>query len=77
MKEIEAAGDPEILVIEADIKHPETAERVVAGAIGHFGRIDTLVNNAGIFIAKPFTEFSEADFAHVTAVNVAGFFHLT
>src|SRR6267142_1099357 len=77
MKKIEAAGDPEILVVEGDIALPSTAERIVAGAIERFGRIDTLVNNAGIFIAKPFTEFSEADFASVTAVNVAGFFHLT
>jgi NAD(P)-dependent dehydrogenase (short-subunit alcohol dehydrogenase family) len=77
MKEIEAAGDPETLVIEGDISLPETADRIVAGAIGRFGRIDTLVNNAGIFIAKPFTEFSEADFANTTAVNLAGFFHLT
>jgi NAD(P)-dependent dehydrogenase (short-subunit alcohol dehydrogenase family) len=77
MKGIVAAGDPEILVIEGDIALPDTAERIVAGAIERFGRIDTLVNNAGIFIAKPFTDFSEADFANVTAVNVAGFFHLT
>jgi NAD(P)-dependent dehydrogenase (short-subunit alcohol dehydrogenase family) len=77
MKGIVAAGDPEILVVEGDIALPDTAERIVAGAIERFGRIDTLVNNAGIFIAKPFTEFSEADFTNVTAINVAGFFHLT
>ena len=77
MREIEAAGDPEILVVEGDIALPSTAERIVGGAIERFGRIDTLVNNAGIFIAKPFTEFSEADFANATAVNVAGFFHIT
>jgi NAD(P)-dependent dehydrogenase (short-subunit alcohol dehydrogenase family) len=46
-------------------------------AIERFGRIDTLINNAGVFIAKPFTEYSEADFATMVGVNLAGFFHLT
>jgi len=77
MKGSVAAGDPEILVVKGDIALPDTAERIVVEAIERFGRIDTLVNNAGLFIAKPFAEFSEADFANVTAVNVAGFFHLT
>ena len=40
-------------------------------------RIDTLVNNAGIFIAKPFTQYTEADYAAMLAVNLAGFFHIT
>ena len=45
--------------------------------MARFGRIDTLVNNAGIFIAKPFTEYTEADFAAMLGVNLAGFFHIT
>jgi NAD(P)-dependent dehydrogenase (short-subunit alcohol dehydrogenase family) len=64
-------------MIEGDIAHPETAERIFKLAIERFGRIDTLVNNAGVFIAKPFTEYSAADFAKMVAVNLAGFFHLT
>jgi NAD(P)-dependent dehydrogenase (short-subunit alcohol dehydrogenase family) len=69
--------DPSILVIEGDITQPETAERIVGVAFERFGRIDTLVNNAGVFIAKPFTEYSESDFATMLAVNLAGFFHLS
>jgi NAD(P)-dependent dehydrogenase (short-subunit alcohol dehydrogenase family) len=45
--------------------------------MARFGRIDTLVNNAGIFIAKPFTGYTEADYAAMLGVNIAGFFHIT
>lgn len=71
------SDDPAILVIEGDITRPETAERIVGVAAERFGRIDTLVNNAGVFIAKPFTDYSEKDFATMLAVNLAGFFHLS
>jgi NAD(P)-dependent dehydrogenase (short-subunit alcohol dehydrogenase family) len=71
------SDDPAILVIEGDITRPETAERILGTAAERFGRIDTLVNNAGVFIAKPFTEYSEKDFATMIAVNLAGFFHLS
>jgi NAD(P)-dependent dehydrogenase (short-subunit alcohol dehydrogenase family) len=46
-------------------------------ATGRFGRIDSLINNAGLFIGKPFDEYTPDDFAAVTAVNLAGFFHIT
>jgi NAD(P)-dependent dehydrogenase (short-subunit alcohol dehydrogenase family) len=69
--------DPAIVVIDGDIASPQTAERVVSAAIERFGRIDTLVNNAGIFIAKPFVDYSESDFAAMIAVNLAGFFHIS
>ena len=71
------AHDPAILVIDGDISRPDTAERIVSGAIERFGRIDTLINNAGVFIPKPFIDYSEADFAAMIAVNLAGFFHLS
>src|SRR6516162_8175539 len=45
--------------------------------MARFGRIDTLVNNAGIFISKPFTQYTEADYGAMLAVNIAGFFHIT
>src|SRR5260370_37682242 len=66
-----------IRVVEVNIPRPETAERILGTAAERFGRIDTLVNNAGVFIAKPFTEYSEKDFATMIAVNLAGFFHLS
>jgi NAD(P)-dependent dehydrogenase (short-subunit alcohol dehydrogenase family) len=76
-RSIGKSDDPSILMVEGDIAHPETAERIFSLAIERFGRIDTLVNNAGMFIAKPFTEYSAAEFTKVVAVNLAGFFHVT
>jgi NAD(P)-dependent dehydrogenase (short-subunit alcohol dehydrogenase family) len=72
-----AGGDESILTVDGDVADPATAQRVMVAALERFGRIDTLVNNAGIFISKPFTEYTEADFAAMMAVNVAGFFHIT
>jgi NAD(P)-dependent dehydrogenase (short-subunit alcohol dehydrogenase family) len=69
--------DPAILAVDGDIAIPETANRIVGAAIERFGRIDTLVNNAGVFIPKPFIEYSDADFMRITAVNLAGFFHIS
>jgi NAD(P)-dependent dehydrogenase (short-subunit alcohol dehydrogenase family) len=71
------AHDATTLVVEGDIASPETADRIVSAAIERFGRIDTLVNNAGVFIAKPFLDYSEADFTAMVAVNLAGFFHMS
>src|SRR3954468_11671347 len=68
---------PEVLAVAGDIAEPAVAERVVSGAVEEFGRVDTLVNNAGIFIGKPFTEYTEADFARKISVNLAGFFYVT
>jgi NAD(P)-dependent dehydrogenase (short-subunit alcohol dehydrogenase family) len=70
-------NDPAVLLVEGDIARPETAERIVSAAIARFGRIDTLVNNAGIFIPKPFVDYTEADFTAMVAVNLAGFFHIS
>ena len=60
-----------------DIADRRTAERSIAEGVARFGRIDTLVNNAGIFVAKPFTRYSETDYAAMLGVNLAGFFHMT
>src|ERR1700722_13517245 len=76
-RSMRASDDPTILVIEGDITRHETAERILGIAAERFGRIDTLVNNAGVIIAKPFTEYSEKDFATMIAVNLARFFHLS
>jgi NAD(P)-dependent dehydrogenase (short-subunit alcohol dehydrogenase family) len=69
--------DDEILAVSGDIADRNTAERVISEGVARFGRIDTLVNNAGIFIAKPFTQYTEADYAAILGVNIAGFFHIT
>jgi NADP-dependent 3-hydroxy acid dehydrogenase YdfG len=55
----------------------ETESRVFKQAMDRFGRVDTLVNNAGMFMAKPFTAYSNDDYAAYLATNVTGFFHMT
>ncbi|RWG81478.1 MAG: SDR family oxidoreductase [Mesorhizobium sp.] len=76
-RSIERSGDDDILVVSGDIADPKTAERIIAAGVDRFGRIDTLINNAGIFISKPFTRYTEEDFMAVLSVNIAGFFHVT
>jgi NAD(P)-dependent dehydrogenase (short-subunit alcohol dehydrogenase family) len=76
-RSIKPSNDDDVLAVAGDIADPNTAERVISEAVARFGRIDTLVNNAGIFIAKPFTQYTEADFANAIGVNVAGFFRIT
>jgi NAD(P)-dependent dehydrogenase (short-subunit alcohol dehydrogenase family) len=73
----DSSKDPDFLAVPGDIAEPQTAERVLDQALGRFGRIDTLVNNAGVFIAKPFTDYTLDDYAMATAANLAGFFHIT
>ncbi|MFG2124217.1 SDR family NAD(P)-dependent oxidoreductase [Streptomyces sp. NPDC048710] len=74
---IAPSADPDVLTVQGDITDPATAERVIAAAVERFGRVDTLVNNAGIFVAKPFTDYTGDDYADVTGVNLAGFFRIT
>jgi NAD(P)-dependent dehydrogenase (short-subunit alcohol dehydrogenase family) len=76
-RSIKPSTDPDVLAVASDVADPKTAQRIVSEAIEHFGRIDTLVNNAGIFVGKPFTDYTEEDYASVLAVNLASFFHLT
>jgi NAD(P)-dependent dehydrogenase (short-subunit alcohol dehydrogenase family) len=76
-RSIGASDEPDFVTVAGDIAQPDTAERVVRQALDRFGRIDTLINNAGVFIGKPFTEYTREDFAIVTAVNLEGFFHIT
>ncbi len=74
---IKPSQDPDLLAVAADITEPATADRIVDSALERFGRIDTLVNNAGVVIYKPFTDYTAADYATITGVNLAGFFWLT
>ncbi|MFM0293982.1 MULTISPECIES: SDR family NAD(P)-dependent oxidoreductase [Paraburkholderia] len=76
-RSVKPSEDPNVLTVAGDIADPATAQRVVSEALARFGRIDTLVNNAGIFVAKPFTQYTAEDYATVTAVNLSGFFYIT
>ena len=60
-----------------DISEAATTERIIRGALARFSRIDTLVNNAGVYLSKPFTEYTTDDYATVVGVNLTGFFALT
>jgi NAD(P)-dependent dehydrogenase (short-subunit alcohol dehydrogenase family) len=74
-KELKASAD--LLLVDGDIIKKETAAKVAETAMKHFERIDLLVNNAGIFIPKPFTEYTEDDYNLVMNTNVASFFFMT
>ena len=66
-----------LALVDGDIGQVATAERVVETAVQRFGAIDALVNNAGIFLTKPFTEFTAEDFRRLTATNLDGFIYVT
>lgn len=74
---IQPAEDPAVLSVEGDVRDPATADRIVGEALGQFGRIDTLVNNAGVYLSKPFTDYTRDDYDAVVGVNLTGFFILT
>jgi NAD(P)-dependent dehydrogenase (short-subunit alcohol dehydrogenase family) len=76
-RSIRPSDDDEVLAVPGDIADRKTAQRAISEGMARFGRIDTLVNNAGIFISKPFTQYTEADYAAIMGVNTAGFFHAT
>ena len=76
-RSLPAADDDNYVAIAGDIADPETAQHAVAEARDRFGRIDTLINNAGIYIEKPFTQYTVEDYAAIIAVNLTGFFHIT
>ena|SRR5271166_3103703 len=70
-------ASPRLVLIDSDIGKQETAARAVEAAIKHFGRIDVLVNNAGIFYVKPFTDFTTEDFNALVSTNLLGFLYIT
>ncbi len=74
---IKESNDPDLLTIAGDVSQQSTADQIARQALDRFGRIDTVVNNAGVFMAKPFTDYTAADYALLTGVNLAGFFWLT
>ncbi|WP_031198664.1 SDR family oxidoreductase [Mesorhizobium sp. LSHC422A00] len=76
-RSMEWPSDDDVLVVAGDVSDPNTAQRVIAAGIGNFGRIDTLVNNAGVFISKPFDLYTANDLTALHGVNIAGFFYIT
>ncbi|MCV7430574.1 SDR family NAD(P)-dependent oxidoreductase [Mycolicibacterium bacteremicum] len=76
-RSIEPSDDPIVLSVAGDIGVPGVGQRIVDAAVQRFGRVDSVVNNAGIFIAKPFTEYTDADYDAITGVNLRGFFEVT
>jgi NAD(P)-dependent dehydrogenase (short-subunit alcohol dehydrogenase family) len=76
-RSIASSEDPDFVTVEGDIADVDTSRRVVEQALDRFGRIDSLINNAGIAIGKAFTDYTVDDYAAITAVNLAGFFHIT
>jgi len=74
---ITPSDDSEILTVAGDIADPAVGARVFEQALATFGRVDTLINNAGVFVAKPFTDYTDADYDLVTGVNLRGFFEVS
>ncbi len=74
---IKPSEHADVATVPGDISDRNVAQRIVATALERFGRIDTVVNNAGVFIGKPFLEYTQDDFERAFATNVAGFFHLS
>jgi len=76
-RHITPSADLGVLTVPGDIADPGTGGCLVDRAVARFGRVDTLVNNAGVFVAKPFTDYTDADFDLVVGVNLRGFFGVT
>jgi len=76
-RSIDSADEFDYVTVQGNIAEADTARRVVDRALDRFGRIDSLINVAGIFIGKPFSEYTVDDYTRITAVNLAGFFHIT
>jgi NAD(P)-dependent dehydrogenase (short-subunit alcohol dehydrogenase family) len=76
-RSITPSNDPMVLTVAGDIAAPGVGTRVIEKGLGEFGRIDTLINNAGVFAAKPFTDYTDADFDLMTGVNLRGFFEVS
>jgi NAD(P)-dependent dehydrogenase (short-subunit alcohol dehydrogenase family) len=74
---IRPSGDPNVLAVGVDLAEPVAADRIIGETLQRFGAIDTLINNAGVFIGKPFTDYTADDYALMVGVNLTGFFRLT
>ncbi|WFU45667.1 SDR family NAD(P)-dependent oxidoreductase (plasmid) [Bradyrhizobium sp. CB82] len=76
-RSIKSTTDGDLLAVPGDVGDPQTAQLVFSAAIERFGRVDTLVNNAGMFMAKAFTAYTRNDYEAYLSTNVTGFFHMS
>ncbi|TDD39357.1 SDR family oxidoreductase [Nonomuraea terrae] len=76
-RSIKPSGDPMVRTVAGDIASPTVGASAIGEALSAFGRVDTLINNAGVFVAKPFTEYTDEDYARVTGINLRGFFEIS
>jgi NAD(P)-dependent dehydrogenase (short-subunit alcohol dehydrogenase family) len=76
-RHIKPGEDPEVLTVEGDVSEQGSADRIIDSALERFGRVDTLINDAGVYISKPFTDYTAADYDIAVGVNLTGFFHMT
>ena len=76
-RNVTPSDDPMVLTVAGDIGQPGVGQRIVDAALERFGGIRTVINNAGIFISKPFTEYTDADYDAITGVNLRGFFEVS
>jgi NAD(P)-dependent dehydrogenase (short-subunit alcohol dehydrogenase family) len=74
---IAESDDPMAVPVPGDVARPGVGQRIVDAAIERFGRVDTAVNNAGIFVSKSFTDYTDEDYDAVTGVNLRGFFEVS
>jgi NAD(P)-dependent dehydrogenase (short-subunit alcohol dehydrogenase family) len=75
--DIEPSTDPDVLHVAGDISDPTTVDRIMSDGVDKFGRLDTLINNAGAYISKPFTQYTKADCDVMLSTSLAGFFYIT
>ena len=74
---IDPSTDQSVLNVAGDIGDPKTADRIVSEGVAEFGRLDTLVNDVGAYISKPFTQYTQADYDVMLSTNLSGFFYIT
>ncbi len=76
-RSIKPSKNPDLITVAGDIGDPATGKRVIEEALAKFGRVDTLVNNAGIFIPSAFTEYTAEQYAQILSTNLNGFFYVS